>query len=105
MTIGAETKERWRELRREGWTVSDIARESGASRTTVTAAVGTSDDPGEGMRERFGLWAVRAWYDAAADVAASFGLRNRTGEDAGKGSPAKLLEAIGRGDIVCTRVR
>lgn len=103
-SVTNDERTNWAALVRAGAPVAHVARKAGRSRHTVAKAVADVPRPERRERERRTLWVVPEWFDEVAKIAKRLGLVNVHSEAAGEGSPGKLLDEIGSGRIICTRV-
>jgi hypothetical protein len=92
-----EEKLHWQQLIAMGYTRADIARKYGRSRQYVAKVVGGVEQR-EKRKERAVYVEDRAWSNAQK-LAAKMGFRIRTGDNAGKGSVAMMIENIGNGNL------
>lgn len=80
-----------------GYTRADIARKYGRSRQYVASVVGGVE--GKRKRKEKTVYVEdRAWA-RAQKIAAKLGFRIRTGDNAGQGSVAMMIENIGNGHL------
>jgi hypothetical protein len=102
IAVDAETARKWRKMIAMGHTRADIARMYGKSRQYVTSVVGPIDHSVK--RDDRTVYIDPDAWERVKSIAAGFGFRIRTGENAGHGSIAMMLENIANGNLIVNKV-
>lgn len=95
LTPGERTH--WRQMIAMGYTRADIARKYGRSRQYVSSVVGGVE--GKQKRKEKTVYVEDSAWRRAQKIAAKLGFRIRTGDNAGQGSVAMMIENIGNGHL------
>lgn len=101
--ISPETVTKWREMIEMGYTRADIARKYGKSRQYISSMVGPVDH--SVTRDEKTVYVEKGAWAKAQSVAAKLGFRIRTGENAGQGSVAMMIENIGNGYLAVVPIK
>ena len=89
-----------RDLDEQGVPRAQIARQLGIPRQVVTRILGPKFSREEGNVREYHIYCRPENFDDVANMARDFGLTNRGGQKAGKGSIGKLIDAIAEGRFV-----